>query len=146
MTKATMTGGLNLGAAKAVSDREDEGQVIELLDAAGEPLVYQNGTAEKPVTVTVAGSYSATYRKAVERQRLRMLKRRRGKLTSNELTDNQIELEAACALPWDGVLTDDGKPIEHKMENVTGILVGVPWVREQIQIAIEDHAGFFGSA
>ena len=148
MTKTTkaMTGGLNLGDAKAVADREAEGQVTELVDSAGEPLVYFDGAEEKPVWVRVAGSYSAVYRKAVERQRLRMMKRRRGKLSAKEVTENQVELEAACVLEWGGVLTDDGQAIDCNPENVARFLADVAWFREQVQIAMEDHASFFKSA
>ncbi len=145
MTKQ-LSGGLNLGAAQAVAEREDEGRVIEIMDAMGEPLVYMDGDTEKPVWSRVAGSYSKTYRRAVERQRRQALGRRRGRMTSEELTANQIELEAACVLEWGGVIEDDGKVVEHNTENVTSMLAGITWYREQIQIAIEDHAGFFGGA
>ena len=145
MTKA-MTGGLSLGSAKAVADREDEGQVIELLDASGEPLVYNDGASEKPVTVTVAGTYSATYRKAVERQNRNSMKGRRSRSTSEELVESLIELEAACVLAWDGMTTDEGKPIDFTPENVARFLRGIPWFRNQVRYAMDDHASFFGTA
>ena len=141
MSKAQ--GGLNIAAAKVVAAHEDEGQVIELLDHDGEQLVY--GPDDEPVTVTVVGSYSTRYRKAVDKQRREMIKRRRMKTSASDLFENQIELEASCVIAWDGIC-DGAKAIECNPQNAAEMLTAVPWFREQVQVAMEDHAGFFGSA
>ena len=136
-------GGLNIAAAKTVAAQEDDGQVVELMDHDGEPLVY--GADDKPVTVTVVGSYSTRYRQAVDRQRHQMIKRRKVKTSAADLFENQIELEASCVIAWDGIF-DGEKAIECNPQNAAEMLTAVPWFREQVQVAMEDHAGFFGSA
>ena len=141
MSKAQ--GGLNIAAAKVVAAHEDEGQVIELLDHDGEQLVY--GPDDGPVTVTGVGSYSTRYRKAVDKQRREMIKRRRMKTSASDLFENQIELEAACVIAWAGIF-DGNKEVECNPTNAAALLTNVPWFREQVTFAMEDHAGFFESA
>ena len=131
-------GGLNIASAKAVAAQEDDGQVVELMDHDGEPY-------DEPVTVTVVGTYSTRYRKAVDKQRREMIKNRRIKTSAQALFKNQIELEAACVIAWEG-LFDGDKAIECNPENAAEMLATVPWFREQVQAAMEDHAGFFESA
>ena len=140
---AKQRGGLNIAAAKDVAAHEDEGQVVKLMDHDGEPLLY--GADDKPVTVTVAGSYSTRYRRAVDKQRRQMLKRPRSKVSAEELFENTIEIEAACVLAWEGIVDGDAV-VECNPENAAMMLSTVPWFREQVQVAIEDHAGFFGNA
>jgi len=138
--------GFVLETAEASADRENEGAVIELVDQIGEPIVH--GPDKAPFWMRVAGSYSTHYKRAVDKQRRRMVKRRgRGKLTEKELAENQIELETACVLDWGGIFTPTGEPLEYSAENVRAVLASrATWIREQVQQQMEDHEAFFSGA
>lgn len=135
----------DLQEAPNVADTEEAGQVIHLLDRNDDPAHYVDGEeGEKPITMRVAGTYSHTYRKAEQRQRRQMIKRR-GNPTPDDLENQQLQIEAACVLGWEGI-TAGGAPVPHNIENATKVLRAMPWVRRQVQRAMEDHAGFFRSA
>lgn len=129
--------GMDIGHAADISSREDAGQLVHMRDAEGE-LAYEDG---KPVTVRIAGSYSALYRRTQAAQTQRMLKRRQT-LTPELLEANRIELVAACILPddWQG-WTNAGKPLPYSRDNATRI-ASVPWIQAQLEEAQQDHAGF----
>jgi hypothetical protein len=90
----------------------------------------------------VAGTYSRLYRRQLDAQRDRMLKARRAMLTAEQLTQNQIELVASCILGWDG-FTNAGAPFLCTHENAVTLLTKAPWVRDQLEDAMGDHANFF---
>lgn len=130
-------GGFDLKVAKEAVAAEDEGQVVHVLDPEGEPLFYENGSGPKPVTMKVAGTYSRVFRKAADAQKNRLSK---GGRSRSE--DTQLELQAACVLDWDGFF-DNGQRLACDKENVTQILDGFLWIRQQVAEAMYDHAGFF---
>jgi len=129
--------GLDLSTSKTVSEREGEGRWVDVLDSQGEP--YSPG-----VRMLVAGSYSLHYRKAQDAQRNRLIKQRRTSLTGDAVKQQQLELTAACVLKWEGVL-NGGQPEECTRESVARMLDACPWIMRQVEEAMEDHAGFFGS-
>jgi hypothetical protein len=140
------TGGIDIGSAPAVVAREDEGQSVHIREASGELAYFSaNGGPPAPVTITVAGTYSAAYRRQLDAQRDRMLKARRNLLTADQLTANQIELVAACILAWAG-FTNGGAPFPCTRDNAVLLLTKAPWVRDQLEEAMGDHAGFFATA
>lgn len=136
-------GGFDLSTAKPVADREDEGQVVHLSDLHSEPMYY--GEDRKPVTVKVAGTFSATYRRAEQALADRRLKRSARRLTGEGMQKDQLGLVAACVLSWEGFF-DNGKPIPCDRSSVVMVLERAPWIREQIERAMEDHEGFFGGS
>ena len=135
--------GFRLDTASARAAREDEGVTVELLDIDGTPLTF--GDDSRPVTMRVAGSYSTVYRKAFERARDQALAKRR-RSTNDEAWRQALEVNAACVLAWDGFYTDGGQPIPFTPANVLAVLEAAPWIREQVEQAITDHARFFPSA
>ena len=47
----------------------------------------------------------------------------------------------------DGVNADEkGTPLPCTKENVIAVLVAAPWIREEVEAAMNDHARFFGKA
>lgn len=134
--------GFDLGAAKQVAEREDEGQVVHVTGPDGEPAYYMDGDERKPVTITVAGSYSKTYRRAEEGQRRRNLKRRSTKVTPAQLDRNRRELIASCVLDWQGFF-EAGRPLPCTKENVMRVLSAAKWIQYDVEAAMEDHAAFF---
>lgn len=115
--------------------------VVHIRDERREPA-YEAG---EPVEVVVAGSYSARYRKAYDAQRDRLFKRpsfRTFQLTPDLLDRQQVELVAACILSWRG-FTNGGQPFSCTPENAVMLLTAAPWIRRQLEDAMEDHAAFF---
>jgi hypothetical protein len=132
---------MDITDAQAQAAQEDQGQTIEIRTAAGEPELH-DGT---PVTITVVGLYSDTYRRIYDRQREQIFKRGRRALTGEALRRQQIELVAACIRDWHG-FTNGGLPFPYTKDNAVALLNAVPWIREQVEEAMGDHAGFFKSA
>jgi hypothetical protein len=145
MAKLTKTtGGIALSDAAGVKAREDEGQVVHLRDEAGEPAYFGPDEDRKPVTVRIAGTYSALYRRTLQLQKDRVLKRRLDTLSAEEMDRKQIELVAACILGWEGlVATPDAPPLPFTRENAVQLLTQATWIYDQVDAAMRDHAGFF---
>jgi len=121
---------------------EEDGIVVTLKDFKGDPE-DDNG---KPLTVTVAGTYSSHYRRA-QRQVLNDMQRaiRRGEKPDVEATeDAAYRLEAACILAWD--FTAGEKPVTITADNWKAIAQKRPNWREQVQAAMGDHERFFSKS
>lgn len=132
-------GGFDLAPALEVAAREDEGQVVHIHDQLGEPLYYENGSGKKPVTITVVGTYSKRYRASLDQQQGKQFKRRR--FDPEDARKDTLEILSRCVLAWEGVY-NQGQPLEFNRKNVLDVLA-VPFVREQVEVAMGDHAGFF---
>jgi hypothetical protein len=124
--------------AKALSV-EDEGIVVEIMDPQGDPALDADG---KPVTVTVAGEYSAKYRKAEEWQRKTLMRQRGKEQTGAESLAMQSEFVARCTLGWSG-FTQNGETLSFSTENATMAYSKLPFVRKRVESAMSDHAAFF---
>lgn len=135
-----MSKGFDVAAAKAVAAQEDEGIVVPVKDERGEPQFV----GDVPVTITVAGTYSSVYRRALDAQRDRLMKRRRAS-TGDELQRQQLEIVAACILAWDGIMSGE-KAFPLTKENAIVLLEAAPWIRADVEAAMDDHAGFFKPA
>jgi hypothetical protein len=125
---------MEIGNSKSVAEREEEGTTIDIRDASGE--------LEQGVSITVVGTYSATYRKAQASNRDKFLKQRRGNLDGDALEAQSIETTAKCIKGWSG-FTSDSKPFPYTKENAIALLTNAPWLREQVEEAMNDHASFF---
>jgi hypothetical protein len=123
--------------SKPIRDREEEGTVINVRDVSGE---IQEG-----VTITVVGTYSQTYRKAVNANRDKVLKERRSALDGDAIDSRTLETAAKCIKGWTG-FTADGQPFPYNKENAIALLTEAPWIREQVEEAMNDHASFFPKA
>lgn len=137
-----MSKGFDLSSAAPVADAEDEGQTFHVHDEHGDPLYYAD---QKPVTMTMAGTYSRRYRRAEEAMTNRRLKRRRRSLSAEEVRRDQLHLTASCALDWEGFF-QGGTPIECTKDNAVKVLEVAPWIRDQAEQVMEDHAGFLQSS
>lgn len=129
---------MEISTSKDVAQREDEGNKVHLTDEAGE-LMYED---KKPVTITVVGTYSKTYRRVQNEQRLKVLKGRRVQLTPDAVDAKANEALAACVLGWEG-FTSEGKPFPYSRDNAAALFAQAPWIREQVEEAMSDHASFF---
>lgn len=135
------TSGLDLNRVDEVAQAEDEGQVVHLKDASDEPL-FHNG---RPVTVRIAGKYSAIYRRTQDRLTARSLKHK-GRVEPDDLSKHLIELVAVSIMPqdWYG-FTKDGVDVPYS-KDMAKKLAETPFIRTQLQEAQNDHAGFTKSS
>lgn len=133
--------GFDLTATGQVIEQEEAGRVVHVYDVTGEPMYH----GEDPVTVTVVGTYSKRYRDALEVKRDKRLVSARGKPDADSIREDALDVTATCVIGWHGFF-DDGEPMLCNKGNVLRVLKAAPWVREQIEQAMEDHAGFSASS
>jgi len=131
--------GLNdIGKVKETTD-------VELMHpATGETLLNDDGT---PMTITVHGPYSSTYKSVSHNQqnkRLMKAQRTGGKLnlTAEELEASSLELLVKCTEGW--ALTLDKKPEDFSQDKARQIYMEHPWVREQVDAVFGDTRAFLG--
>jgi hypothetical protein len=136
-------GGFNVKTAPDLSKLEDEGIWVELIDPEGEEMVWwEDDGEEHPVRILMAGSYSRRYRRAYEAQTTRAVNSRRAmKVTGGLIASQRRELAAACTLKWEGIHDGTGV-IECNRENALALYTEHLWVLEQVEQAMNDHAGF----
>lgn len=131
---------------------EDVGAVVQILDANEDPAMYGGTSVTKddgstviegaqPVTWTVCGMNSKTYRKAEawQRKELRMLGNR--KQTADEAALMFCGFIARCSLGYTG-MTSKGQPFPFSTDNATSILYRLPFIKRQVEAAMSNHAGF----
>jgi hypothetical protein len=137
--------GIDLDNLESVD--EDQGQWVDLLDRRGEPWMYTAGIGadnqpiEKQARIRVAGTYSKVYRRHIEALRGRGAKQTK-KQTGGEVTAEVIESAAVCCLEWEG-FAKGKQPYPCTRTAAIDLLTRAPWVLEQVQAAMVDHAGFF---
>lgn len=134
----------DVAAQKDVSQREDEGTLVPVKSVTGEVQFYGEGEAKKPVTIRVVGTYSKTWRRANHalRERLRKFRTTR---TIEQQEQHAIELIADCILGWEGITSGD-QPFPFTRDNAIALLTTCQWVREDVEAAMGDHAGFFSTS
>lgn len=130
--------GIDIGASSNVATQEEQGTVIQINDPTDEPVLYGDG---KPVTIRVAGTYSARYRNAQAANRDKLIKRRAA-FNGNTVSKQALDVTAACVIEWDGFFSG-GKPFPCTHENVVALLESCPWIRDQVESAMNDHALYF---
>ncbi len=134
--KLTATG-FDLDTTPDLSEQEEQGTLVHIADATGKKM-YDVG---QPVTMTVVGTYSRTYRRVSASQRDRLLQLRRSKVSDELLTKNEHELVASCVTAWSGFKSKD-QPIPFSKENVISVLQRFPYVLEQLREEMGDRENF----
>jgi len=129
---------MKLGAIKDIVATADEPVTITIYQPNGDPYLGADGEES---TIDVLGSESKKYRAASRQVQDRMLNRRRGKLTADDVEKNAIFLAASAVTGWSGWEGEDGKPMDCTPENVR-LLLEIPHIRTQVDEAIRDHADF----
>jgi len=131
--------GLNdIGKVKETTD-------VELLHpATGEVLLNDDGT---PMTITVHGPYSSTYKAvshAQQNKRLMKAQRTGGKLnlSAEEIEASSLDLLVKCTESWN--LTLDKKPEDFSQDKARQVYLDHPWVREQVDAVFGDTRAFLG--
>jgi len=129
--------GLNdIGKVKETSD-------VELTHpATGEVLLNDDGT---PMTITVHGPYSSTYKSishAQQNKRLMKAQRTGGKmsLSAEEIEASSLDLLVKCTESWN--LTLDKEPEGFSQDKARQVYLDYPWVREQVDAVFGDTRAF----
>ena len=113
-------------------EREDAGVVVHIADAQGELQFYDG---ERPITITVGGKYSKTYREAMFAQ-AREIRRRGGiPLPPDEQFRRGIQFVASCILAWEGFTSGD-QACPFSRDTAVALLTMAPWIMEQLEDAI----------
>jgi hypothetical protein len=111
--------------------------------ATGKDLLNADGT---PMTVTVHGPYSERYKTVLRDQQQRRMTdmtraAARTNMTPEEIDAFAQELMTRCIEDWSLTLEGDDK-LPFSAEAATTVLAEFPWLRDQINAAIGDVAGF----
>ena len=128
----------DIGTVKETTD-------VELLHpSTGEVLLNDDGT---PMTITVYGQYSSTYKAvshAQQNKRLMKAQRTGGKMNLNaeELEAAAMDLLVKCTAGWN--ITLDKKPEDFSHDKVRQVYQEYPWVREQVDAVFGDTRAFLG--
>lgn len=108
-------------------------------------ILHPKTGEELGITIRVAGPDSDRQKKArnaINNERLRMSRNKR--LTAAELETDALKITAASIISWDGVV-ENGEAVPLNAENATAILTRYPFIREQLDTAVGDRAGFIKS-
>lgn len=119
----------------------------------GEPMhvVPPGGDKPVPLTVTVLGSDSPTWRAKVadsNRRRLREMNqggRRNFTVNPEAIERDALELLAACTVAWTGVVLE-GKALPCTPENAETVYRRLPWLREQADEFANNRENFAGES
>lgn len=141
--------GFDIDEKEQLSAKEEAGIAVAIKDERGRPVFQQDGTT--PITITVVGSLSKRYRavQALGRGRvLRKVVKDEEEETEEQLGDRnlreQTEAVAACIITWSKGFTAAGKDFPFSKENAVRLLMANPGIQSQLEIAMNDHARFFG--
>lgn len=129
--------GFDIDTAPDISALEELGTVVHIRTAAGEKL-YDHG---EPVTMTVLGTYSKTYRRLATAQRDRLLRMRRSTLSAEQLEKQDVDLVAGCVTAWSG-FRSQGQPVPFSKENVIKLFTKFPYVLEQVKEEMSARENF----
>ena len=108
--------------------------------------VTQEPLADKkcPMTITVYGPYSKHYKDAIHEQTNKRIaksqKTKKVSFTSEEVEAYGLELLSKVTKEWNILL--GGKCPELSVGSATEIYTDFPWIREQVEEAINDTASF----
>jgi hypothetical protein len=139
-----MSDGFDIQQQASSAQKEDDGTVVHVNGLDDKPMFYTAPDgAERPVTITVAGTLSRRYRRVESEIRKRPIKVK--KLTGEVFHEDAVEKAVACTIAWEG-FTFDGTPVDATRVNVLRLYQACPWVMEQVTDAMQDHTRFFGSA
>lgn len=127
---------------KAIGSVKDTTDVEIVHPATGEVLLNDDGT---PMTITVYGPYSSTYKSvshAQQNKRLMKAQRTGGKLnlSAEEIEASSLDLLVKCTADWN--ITLDDKPEDFSQDKAREVYKEYPWVRDQIDAVFGDTRAF----
>lgn len=94
----------------------------------GKPIA---GPADKPMSVTLYGPFSSTYKMTMRAQQRARMESGAGEMTLEDVEAEQTELLIACITDWN-VALDGDEPLPCTPENIRAVLTEFPWVTLQL--------------
>lgn len=107
-------------------------------------ILHPASGEELGITIRVAGPDSERLRKARAAVLTERMSRRAGKVTPQDMERDALAQLSAAVISWSGVVVD-GREIECSRQNVAELFTRFPFIREQVDIAVGDRAGFMKS-
>ena len=115
--------------------------------------LFHPGTREDlGITIHVLGRDSDKYQEVSRRQQKRRTAKLSkggfrpgnvgGSISPEELESGSIELLAECTTGWSSNMALDGEPLAFTVENAKTVYKRFPWIREQVDEAIDNRANF----
>lgn len=123
----------------------ERGVPMIVKDLEGVPMVDKHG---EPLTITVKGPDSATYRKLTRAQvRKRLDRAAKGEKADDDAIQAEAELDAieimaACTVAWTGINDRSGDPIVCTAETARRLYQAYPVIREQVDAFISNRLHF----
>lgn len=136
MTDKTKASGDDLSAF----DLDDDGGADMIVRHPGTGLPLKD-EQDEPWTIRMCSAYSNRHERAVHGVQNAHLKKRKLKITAEEVDAGQVTVLAKCVLGWSGI-TLDGRKVEFSEKNAAMLFERFKFIREQAADFIEDQANF----
>ncbi len=105
------------------------------------------GTDGQPVTLQIISvddpRYLKTQRRIIDEQLTKSKRKRGAQMNAAELARQNVRLVAAAVVGWSNNFVVSGEPFAYSAENAERMMEDWPFIREQVDEAINDRARFF---
>ena len=125
-----------------LSAQAEKGATLELRHPVTDEVL--TGADDKPLTITVLGSDSPTFKRVVGD--LAQAAQGRKKFTMAEQERNAVNILARATTGWSDNWVWGGEPFEFSAENCRKLYADRPWARSQVDEFIADRSRFFKQA
>lgn len=144
MSKNANTNGSTIGfdlEDTDVGELEERGTTVHIKDKTGDEM-YVPGT-ETPVTITVVGTLSPTYRRLANKHRDNAVKRMRSSsaFSSEQNDKDELQIIVGCVKGWQG-FGANGVEIPPSREALVKLFTKFPFVLKQVQEEMDRRANF----
>jgi hypothetical protein len=126
---------------ETIADREERGCIVHIKNERGQKM-YDGG---EPVTMSVKGTYSHTYRRLSTGQRDELIRTRRSSVTGEMLDQKDLNLVAGCVFDWKG-FKKSGTPIPLSKKAVIAVFEKWPFIYDQIREEMGARENFFAKS
>ena len=115
-----------------------------ILKRPGTDIVIENDDGT-PMTVTLYGPYSKTYRSATIANRNKYLSMLKGdQLDAEQADEMMFDLLVKCIAAWD--ITAGGEKPKLTEKKARDILEKLPTIKDQLSLALNNIEGFLGNS
>lgn len=130
-----------MNLSQVIKDR-DEASTLKLLHPVTGDVLLQDD--KSPVTISLLSRDSSAYRNAQKAVGSRVLGVPVNKIpTMDDIEREALDILVAITQSWNGIVIDeDNSPLEFTPDNVRRVYKGLPWVKEQVEIFVNNRANF----
>ena len=112
----------------------------------GEPMYFGPADDRKPITITLLSKDSDEFMRAQRAITNRRLNSRGGStLTAERLDSEAAESLARVTIAWQGIVGEDGKPLDCNFHNAKRLYEQVRDVREQVDAFVAERSNFLSA-